>query len=380
MGKKIKIIGEYFRPFWDWWIGEMIGLVPERVKRVFFPQEKVACLHLAQGRLLLRFTDEKEAEVEISRAGSGDLGRDLREVFSEAEGKGFSTGSIEVELSPDMLLSRLIRLPETAKNNFRQIISLQFDRYFPLSEEKVIFDCAIRQGTEKSEVMIDVALVRRELVAELLQILDSLNVTLKKIYAFEEREASKAKDKTSFTFMDRSGFLRPEEHKPVFALAICLLVLVPLCLGIYYYKLSARETWLREQASVLSREVKEIEKISTRIASEQQQRRLYQQKIGEVRLSEILTILTKAVPDDSWITELNKSGDRLTISGKAPNASTLAAGLDREGFFEKVSSSSTVIQPGGQSERFSLSLELKPGDQEDDQQLQARTVTGGGPQ
>ena len=374
MGKKYKILSDYLGSFWTWWVGELVGMVPDRVKSALFPDEKIARLFLSQDQLELHFVDGDGTEEKITHARSANLQQDLGEVLDQAERKGFSGGSLEVELSPDRVLSRLIRLPETARNNFRQIISLQFDRYFPLSEDKVLFDCVAGPGKDKKEVRGQVALIRKALAEELVQGLDARNITLKKMYASAGQEEAKAEQR--FTFLDHSGFVKPDERKPVFALAVCLCLLLPACLGIYYYKLSARETWLREQAVELSREVKGIEKISAKIVAEQQQRRLYQEKIEEVRLSEILTILTRAVPEDSWITELNKSGDRLTISGKTPNASQLAAGLDRDGFFKRVSNSSTVIQPGENSERFTLSLELKPEDQEDDQQMQASAKRG----
>ncbi|MFC7047848.1 PilN domain-containing protein [Emcibacter nanhaiensis] len=374
MGKRFKILSNYLRYFWTWWIGELTGMVPDRVKSAFFPDEKIGRLCLSKAQLELQFVDGEGTEEKISHARSGNLRQDLEEVFDQAERKGFSSKTLEVELLPDMILSRLIRLPETARNNFRQIISLQFDRYFPLSEDKVLFDCVAGPGKDKKEVTIEAALVRKTLAEELSQRLEAQKITLKKIYVSEKQQEKSAA--RCFTFLDRTGFIAPEERKPVFALAVCLCLLLPVWLGVYSYKLSARETWLREQAVELSREVKGIEKISAKIVAEQQQRRLYQEKIEEVRLSEILTILTRAVPEDSWITELNKSGDRLTISGKTPNASQLAAGLDRDGFFKRVSNSSTVIQPGENSERFTLSLELKPEDQEDDQQMQASAKRG----
>ena len=74
---------------------------------------------------------------------------------------------------------------------------------------------------------------------------------------------------------------------------------------------------------------------------------------------QILALVTRTIPDHTWIYSLRLNAKQLEISGMSRSAADLIQLLDKSGIFSKTQFSSPIVNDASGNENFTIQAELK---------------------
>ena len=123
------------RRLWDWWLSELAGLVPERVRTFVNPPAR-------ETRVVLDCIDAAALETLANTT---------------------PPGAVVLEFAPSLLLRRELELPAVARQDYKQIIDLQIDRLLPLPRSAMCYDSiAADELNGDGELVVTVAALRKD--------------------------------------------------------------------------------------------------------------------------------------------------------------------------------------------------------------------------
>lgn len=337
----------------SWWADEIAQLFPEKLKHwLSSPEPKVRIiLHTDYTQLIVfepitNLFKTLRFDTPISSLKS-------HHQFVEKIGNSVS-GPIILELSPELILERDLELPEAAKNNYNDIISLQTERYLPMAQQDIHLATYLQQtNVQTNRISLKLAIVKKSLLEPLHSLLESNGAWISSI-----KGNSATANHPPYQFADFSQRHKNQQRKKLFSMIGITLGLACLVVTSGYYRLTEREAYLRDTISSMSQKAKNIQVIENAINAAKTDQKFYQQKISQIDTTDVLLRLTKLLPDDSWVYDYKQSGDSYIISGKTTNASRLVQLLDQDPLFSEVSNSSTLSDQSDDRdlERFTLSF------------------------
>jgi len=79
---------------------------------------------------------------------------------------------------------------------------------------------------------------------------------------------------------------------------------------------------------------------------------------------ELLNLLTKAIPDHTYVNRFSLEGRLVSIQGSSASASELIPIIDKTGLFDDIRFAAPVTQSGGDGlERYSIAAQIKVSEQ-----------------
>ncbi len=346
--------------FFRWWGRELAACVPLWLRSALRRRSGTLIVILESGEAILRFRKP---------GGMTDIGRVPFDPLAPAAARGAITGLVSkfrrraghivLVLSDDQILRRTIELPLAARENLREVVSFEMDRYTPFAAEDVMFDVRpLSADTEAQTLSVDLAAAPRAAVATLEAVVEAWGLVADTVCFADERDA----DTPEAGFV----FRRPEVRRGGFmgrlaaVLWVCagllaaILVILPMqrqqaTLARYEALLDARRT---EAAAVevLRRRVAETAGISDL---------LVQRKASHPAAVALLNEITRLLPDDTWLLQIRVFDDQLTMAGYSGAASALIPILEASELFAEVRFEAPVTLDGRIGlERFNLSAEI----------------------
>jgi general secretion pathway protein L len=258
------------------------------------------------------------------------------------------------------LLSRRIQLPFMSVSSLRGALQYELERLTPLPPDRLYFDFFTHLRERKTNrVEIDVRLIKREVVDRAIELARQVGAGIGVIrFENESRDA----DWRSFP-VDRSALLRHIWRR--LGLAICgglaTLLFLVLLLCVYARQDSINAAYAaqidQERAALHSVELlqRQVRDAQIQLSFPVRQKKL-------TLLTQTLANLAQALPDNSWIEELDLTGDQLRLRGASRSASDLVAALDRSGTFAHAAFTAPIIRnPQDQLDHFDLSATVAGG-------------------
>ena len=254
----------------------------------------------------------------------------------------------------DWLLARDISLPAAAAENLRQVLSFELDRFTPFKAEQVYLDYRVNSASDESGMLsLTLVVLPRQRIEPWLGLLRSAGVKVDGIAADG--------------FWPEMNLLPPEDRPrpglgrllwralPLFlvvALALALLALPLWQKRKVAIDLQSREARLRGQAN-------QVLDLRERLESKRQElQTVAEQWRTAPPVLDVLMLLTRLLPDDTYLQQLNLKGRELTIRGLSGQASALIALLEASPAFEGPHFLSPVTQQRGK-ELFHLAATLR---------------------
>jgi general secretion pathway protein L len=341
--------------FFQWWGGELLSLIPEKI-RGFFLQEraKLVLTRVADG-LALTLAEHGSNRV-IGEFSFDEDGVKRREALFQ-ENPALLEAELVLKLADDQCLLRHLKLPAAAEENLKQVVAFEMDRWTPFKAEQVYF------GTRVTERLPDTKQIRFELALTPKQKLDPLIDEV--IAAGWRPERVDIGPEPEGHGMD----LLPERFRPhrsrvpqiVTGIAATILLLI---LGAAF---AVPITMNRSMAEELRLEVKKASKVAEEVETlkkevERQRNEhsfLSRKKRNEPTMLDMLNELTKVMPDDTWLNGLQYRDRKVTVQGQSPAASSLIERIEASDVFKNTSFVSPVTKDvaSGQ-ERFQITSEV----------------------
>jgi len=362
--------------FGEWWKRELAAAMPERLRTAFERRRarpvlafdgNVATLWRpaqANGRLSMR---------EVARIGlDGDVQAVAaagRNALAPLAATDRGVPRIVVALSPRSALRKTLTLPLALEEHLRQSLAYDLDRHTPFKPEELYFDAVIvDRDSTRNVLRVDLAAARRAVV----------DAALRQAESFGARVVGVSVDPPAAAAASRLDLMPGEGRLAIPGWTRWQVVLPATLLALGVLTALVLPIWQkREQAIALldvSDHAHDSATVSDRLRTELERRVgdynfALERKYAFPATVQVLEDITRILPDDTWLTQLEmhtmrgtKDAQReVTLRGESANAGRLVSLLEDSKVFTQAAprSPTTKIQPGP-GEIFDVSAHLKP--------------------
>jgi general secretion pathway protein L len=345
--------------FFRWWFRELAFLVPEKLRKALSEKTGFLYISLQDDRVHFYQLNGSEKKTLESFDGLDDLATKFQNLI--AKHPEMAKTHLVCRLQTGQALSRMLFLPAAAKENLRQVVAFEMDKYMPFSADQVYFDVKPIGRVENSQMKVLMVLTPKDKLDTLYgQLVDS------KIYPevidFEDEFNDLGNDPAPYNLL-------PDWEKPVqskftqFIHLVLGVTLVGLIIAVLGYPLWQSEQTVEDMRRQLSELEKESHLVQTRqlevdeIVAETE--RLIKLKRKSPSPLQLLDTLSKLVPDDTWLTHLQYREQQLQVQGQSPAASALISLLEASPRFSNARFVSPLTQDRLTGlERFQLSVDV----------------------
>jgi general secretion pathway protein L len=347
--------------FWQWWTDELAGLMPKRLRSQFKVQSKALLVEIDNGICRLKTKTSRGAE--LLSEFSLDAEPDTNEVNQRNSLAGMSDQTILL-LPEHYILRKAVSLPLATINKLEDVLKFEMDRNTPFKANDVYFIYRIiSRDTEQQKVHIELAIVTRAVLDELLERLASQGI--KPTTVVSEHVSLDEIDNPACDLLplkpgsDQRMISRRKQQLKLWILVILILLIAGSSLYQRYQ--------LAEQLSQDIEAPKELAMQAKKLRSELEQLKQSRQylttrKAAAPSVLIILNELTILLPDNTWLTRLSIKDGEVTLKGESTNASVLISLIEQSELFLDVRFTSPVtINPRTQKEHFSLTARLESG-------------------
>jgi general secretion pathway protein L len=344
--------------FFAWWLGELVSLIPARISPAQRHNRHRLVLALEdEGIKVCEIVGTREQELGgVARTGPGQAAQ-VAALLRKARRR---TSRVTLRLAPGMGLRKVLDLPLAAEHDLNQLLRFEMDRLTPFRAEDVTFAHGVlERDPEQQRITVELQVVPRAVVSRALEVaavckVRPVRVELPKLESSAPESPAPALN------------LLPGEPEVARAsrlnrsLTLVALALLAAALAIPLQR-------QRVIAADLEREVaaaKEAAQQSVRLRDRLQQleanaRFLTDQKRRTPMVTRILAELTRVIPDQAYVEQLDLGEGQLNLRGLATTASDLIGLLEQSALFREPQFRSPVTQdPRLGLERFQLSAEV----------------------
>jgi general secretion pathway protein L len=325
------------RAAWQWWTGELLGIVPRRWR------ERLAG---SRGGLVVVLTGHDRAELRQRGPGREEkltrlnlaLSRiaETRETLALVRQRGVAA---TIRLPPAAGLSVMMILPAAAETNLDQVVSFELDRRTPFKREEVYHRQRVAERLDGGKrISVQLTVVPRREVDGALALARVLGLALDRIEVAGQ-EAS--------NFLPAQSGLLPSRSPPLLVGGLMLATAILAGLAVFTPLQRAHRTLATLQQTLAT--VKERADESMRLqkqvdAAIQESGFLAARKRQVPVASEVLNALTHLLPDDTWLSELEIAKSEVHINGYAASASAILSLVDQSQRFFAAAYRSPVVQ------------------------------------
>src|SRR5579862_498067 len=338
-----------------WWLGELRSAFADAARWVRSLDRNALTLEAGEQQWILRRKHRLLGKIDWQSAGDEGRRQRLREL-TIAVGR---SAALCLEIPPERLLSKVIDLPARAHAQLDRILSFEIARHFPFPAERVFYRYRVigRPGTAAAapSVSVEIVAVPRDVVASIAGELAAAGLRVDAI-------ALRAAPGTAPLFLGREAPDPPQSTARTSRL---------LAAGVAMMALIAAVSWpLAQQVrlAAMEREVaalKPTAEAALRARTERQRARGQAAAIAQLLaerppLIAVLDVLSRVVPDGSWLTSLSISGREVVLQGLSPSAAAIALALGRDPHFGSVVFRSPVARDAATGlEHFEFGATLK---------------------
>lgn len=349
--------------FFRWWGRELGTLLPTRLRQIIDESSGLLVIEPKIDRLEIIY----ETRTQTQNLGEYELNDLGRSKFLELINNRQEIGNAEVliRLPKEYVVDKKIFVPEAAAKNLQQVIRYELDRYTPFKADQVYFDFVI-EGKDKINNQIKLLLLASPKEKLNLLIEDILNWGLTPALVDCE-QTPRGRDKKSQQYN-----LLPEEyrHKKNQMPKIIMLAMIVLML-LFAGSAAIFPLWLEFQiVEELTEQSRKAERLAIKVDDTKKQvdelyevtNELINNKQNVPSLVEMLDVLSKLMQDDTWLTKLKYSNNKLEIHGRSPTASVLISTFEKNEMFNNTKFISPVNQDKKTGlEWFQISTEITTG-------------------
>jgi general secretion pathway protein L len=349
-----------------WWMAELASMLPTRLRRwigggrgqwtIAFDEEKIS---------LLRETGGIESVVaQVSRElPSAEAGKRLGTAFRKAGGgvalrRGWRGQRMRLRLPAAEALKTQVVLPKAAEENLEEVLRFELDRWTPFRPQDVHIAHRVEERDAGAGTLkVSLTLVQRSAAQAALVAMTKLGPTVDSV------EVENAEGGHELLFRPKKdGPSRPVRLVLRTAAAAGALALTAVT-GVAAYDQVAKIDRLRAEIDQRKLVVDEAQRLKAKIAQlEGEQGMLAERSNGFVSVNEVLYQLTTLLPDDTWLSRLRLSPDKIVLSCFSGSSSTVIRLMENSRLFRSPSLSSQVVHDSAKNrDQFELTASIGGG-------------------
>jgi general secretion pathway protein L len=345
---------------WKWWLTELGDMLPERIRSLVAPGSQYLCLELDNAEVIAsQHTLDESIELARYPLDGTDVAPDQRQMVRGLTGRA---SEVVLCLPRNKVLIKTLTLPLAAAENLREVLGFEMDRQTPFRIEQVYYDYVVASADPKAR-RLDVVMVLtpRVFLDELLDKLRAMKL------APHRASVCGNGDLTPYAvnLLPESQRQRKSAATRILNLTLTVLTGV-LLLGAVALPLLDKHFAIRNlesridvasgQAEVARRLRTEVDRLNTGV------RFLVEKKQSTPLALEVISELTRILPDDTWITRLDLKDHEVHIQGQSLAAAALIPLIESSPMLANARFRSPVTKiPRTDKERFHLSAEFSSG-------------------
>ncbi|GIX32847.1 MAG: type II secretion system protein L [Lysobacterales bacterium] len=342
--------------FFRWWGGELKALLPRAWREAIARRPRAVYVIGEGNRLHLRRPDGEELTAVALEDPPAE--RRLRIVEALAA-LGEERPPVILAVPADRALRRRLRFPEAVEESLEQALVYEIDRQTPFRAEEVYFGVRlVDRDREARQVEVELVVVPRAIADPWLAAARESGLPVFGLDACDEEG-----NPLGFNLLPRGERVRLPDRRRRLNLILAATASV--------LALIAMHLWLANREHALSRMRAEVERLREEARTVAALREELERAVASARfLSErrskqpplilVMDELSRIIPDDTFLEQLNVSQGQAALRGLSPSAANLIGLLQQSRYLAEPSFQS-AIQPDPRygKERFDLKAVLK---------------------
>ncbi len=319
-------------------------MLPVRLRERLAASDRRLIVVLEDGRALFML----EAGEAGQRLGAVDFGSGadraaaLHDILRRHDlAKALDQGSLAagVRLSADKALRTAITLPLAAEGNLYEVISYELDRHTPFTAEQVYVSARIAsRDTAARCIEAELTVVPRAVVERAISDAEGLGLTVDRVDVAGVRTQPTSGNVLPATRLTAS---RRKASRVNTALAIAAILLAAVAIYVPLARMQREAAALEQHFAAVRAAVS----LQRQVADVRRQRLfIVDLKRAAAPVSIVLLELTRILPDDTSLTELQIHGDEVQIGGTARSAAALIGLLEQSHEFTGTTFRTPVTQ------------------------------------
>ncbi len=349
--------------FFRWWGRELGALLPTRLRKIIDESSGLLVVEPKVDRLEISYETRTQSQY-LGEFELNDLGRSK---FLELVNNRQEIGSAEVliRLPREYVVDKQIFVPEAAAKNLQQVIGYELDRYTPFKADQVYFDFVV-EGKDKVNNQIKLLLLAapKEKLNKLLEGIQNWGFT-PALVDCEQTPRGLDKKNRQYNLLPEQYRHKKNQMPNIIMLATMVLMLLFAGSALVF------PLWLEFQiVEELTGQSRKAERLAIKVDDTKKKvdelyevtNELINNKQNVPSLVEMLDSLSKLMEDDTWLTKLKYSDNKLEIHGRSPTASVLISTFEKNAMFKNTKFISPVNQDKKTGlEWFQISTDITTG-------------------
>lgn len=337
-----------------WWTGELAGLLPGSL-RARFSSSRALILAVDGDTLTAKLLAAgRSGEIRALRIGEAGVPASLAPAVRRAR-----TGRLRVviRLPQRCGLRSRMRLPLAAEENLREVIGFELDRQTPFTPAEVFYTYRVTaRDAVAGRLSVELIVVPRAIVDATIATTARIGLTPD---AVEVAEADGSASGNLLPPAQRALRWRLSRLWPYAMGAVIVL----LAAGMLLTRLDAARDSRRalaEELAVARKDADAAVRLRDEIARTAEEGRfLVTRKRAQPAVSVLLYELTRLLPDDAWLSDLQIAGSDIQAIGSAASATAVIERLNRSPLFADAGFRSPVTRdPTADRESFDISMHI----------------------
>ncbi len=346
-------------PFLRWWGRELAALVPPALRPKNRPPARLLWAGMEGGAIVLwRVAGGKRTEIGRVDLAAGEAA-DHKIAFRALHDKT-GTRRLGVCLPPAQVLRKEVVLPLAAAENLHEVLGFELGRQTPFTTSQAYYDQRVlRADRAGNRLHVLLGVAPRAEIDNVLSHLAEWGVTPRAIVARDELEG--AGDCLDLL----PPRLRPKASRAVLWLGVAMtgvtLALGAVLLAIPLVK--KREVVIALHPVVASAQ----QRAAVVDGLRHEQERLeaehnfpVQQKLAAPPRVALLEEITRILPDDTWLQQLEIRGNEVSMIGTTLSSAKLIGLFEQSVLLENAHFKAPLVKGQGGEERFQLGATMKP--------------------
>jgi general secretion pathway protein L len=335
-----------------WWVGELRALYEDAARRLEAASRATTTIEAGERYWILRRGGQSVGQIDWGEDDPALARVTLNNLLAASRGRR----AVIVEIPPECVLSKVISLPAGAQRELDRILEFEIGRHFPFPAERVFFrHRVLPRGAAGGEsgLAVELVAVPRETVTAIIDELAAIGVRPSGVAVI-----SAGSETPLFLPGSVLGVpTKPRVNRPlaiaVGLLAIATLTSWPLAQQVRLGAIDREIAALKPRAEAALRSRDQLHKEAERSTA------ILRLRAGRPSMVAILDMLTREIPDGSWLLSLSVNGREIVLDGLSPSAATIALALERSaGLTGIVFRSPITREPANGLEHFQLGATL----------------------
>jgi len=265
--------------------------------------------------------------------------------------------TIVLLLPAEQVLRRSMELPAAAASDLSSAMSFQITRQTPFPVKQTSYTYRVTgRNKARGTILVEVAMTAKPALEQLQALLSGVDVQISAIRIEQDDGIPPLEFDRGVGTWHGSWFSEP--WKPIAATALLVSVLGPSAVA---WK-AHHEADIEVAAAASNQAAAEAaEKLQRQLAQARAADVFLRRRISGPKTIEILASATRALPDDSWVFDMEVTDERLHLNGYAASVPAILQRLQAVPLFGTIEFPSPIRhERGSKLDRFDMMIKLRP--------------------